>query len=111
MNHASIIEHEAERPYRNRSNIMHKLDTLHFHHLNTGDHVLTLNGYCLDAIDEIPSGSMRPMFERPSQAYMVRGFDAAEILAREVLAEKLIAELLAEEAGNEVEVPDELGKE
>lgn len=97
MNHKAIVQHESERPYTQRTFQCWKLDRYHFDALNTGGTVLDLNGYCLDALDEIPAGCMRPIAWRPAQHYVVRGVSLAEQQALEALADELIAEIIAEE--------------
>jgi hypothetical protein len=41
---------------RNTS-VQTELDDAHFNAMNIDEHVLALNGYCLDALDQIPAGS------------------------------------------------------
>ena len=98
MNHPSIITYESERPYSLRSYILGSLESAHADAACECAMLHGLNGYCLDALDEIPAGSMVPIFERPAQAYAVRGMTHAELMEREALAEQLIAEILAEES-------------
>lgn len=96
MNHTSICDHESMRPYRQRAYQIHKIDMDHFEALNKGGHVLSLNGYCLDAIDEIPAGCMDQFMNRPAQHHVRRGVSLAEQQEMEAYASKLIAEVLAE---------------
>lgn len=98
MRHTAITHRESERPYKNRSYVSSDLDDRHFDALNEDDHVFGLNGYCLDALDEIPAGGMRHAPMWPAQTFAVRGMSLAELQERDALAEQLIAEILAEEA-------------
>lgn len=95
--HRNIVEFESSQTYRNRSYISHKLDSGHFEALNTDGHATTLNGYCLDALDDLPAGGMESFVNRPAQIRNSRGYSAQEIRERNDLAEKLIDEILAEE--------------
>lgn len=97
MNHAAIVANESLRLYRLRSYILSDLDDRHFEALNEGDHVVVLNGYCLDALDQTPRGSMSNCARWPSMDFNTRGMSWAEHKEREALAERLIAEILAEE--------------
>lgn len=56
-----------------------------------------LNGYRLDALDEIPRGSMGTCLRWPAQNYVIRGVSLKEQIDRNELAEQLINEILAEE--------------
>jgi hypothetical protein len=105
MNHASIIKHEAERAYRQRAYVLADIDQRHFDALNHDDHVLGLNGYCIDALDYMPAGGMQadtpvPVFharshgERGRQSECVRGMTISDIRERETLAARLIAEII-----------------
>ena len=98
MNHAAIVQHESQQPYRNRNYVLALLDDRHFDALNTDNHVSDLNGYCLDALDEIPAGCMRQFVRWPAQGYVTRGVSLAEQQKRDAVAERLIAELMAEES-------------
>lgn len=98
MNHAAIVAEESERTYRQRSFMLAKLDQRHFDALNHDGHVLGLNGYCLDAMSEVPAGCMKTASRWPAQHYALRGVSLAEQQAREALAARLIAEILAEAA-------------
>jgi len=100
MNHAAIIAAESERPYQNRAYTLGLIDQRHFDALNPGGLVLSLNGYCLDALDELPAGCMCQFVRHPAQHYVTRGVSLAEQQDREALAKQLIAEILAEEAAN-----------
>ena len=100
MNHTAIIEHESGLEYRRRSYVLHLLDDLHFSILNHGDHVLGINGYCLDAPRSIPAGGTEKGFSRPSMQSVERGLTLADKKVREHEAGRIIAEILAEESGN-----------
>ena len=97
MNHQAVIQSESERPYGNRQYILGRVDRSTFDALNQGGHVLALNGYCLDAIDELPAGCMRKCIGRPGQHYVIRGVSLKEQEDREALAQQLIDEILKEE--------------
>jgi len=97
MNHSAIIEAESVRLYQNRSYILSDLDERHFDALNADGHVIALNGYCLDALDDTPRGSMSTCAGRPAMDFNSRGMSWAEHQERESLAERLVAEILAEE--------------
>jgi hypothetical protein len=100
MRHAGImLEHESARPYRNRGYVLTQLDLRHFVALNPGNQVSALNGYCLDALDEIPAGCMTQFVGRPAQHYVCRGISLAEQQERNALAKKLVADVLAAEYG------------
>lgn len=99
MNHPSIIEHESMRLYRNRSYILSDLDDRHFEALNTDGHVIGLNGYCIDALDDVPSGSMTWIARWPAINFVDRESTFVEREVREALAKQLVAEILAEEQG------------
>jgi hypothetical protein len=96
MDHVANVRAQAERPYANRSYILHHLDKRHFDVLNWAGHVCGLNGYCLDALDESPQGCMVQFVRRPAQGYTVRGKTWDELLRGRALAEKLIDEILSE---------------
>lgn len=97
MNHLAVIEAESIRLYRLRSYILADLDDRHFEALNTDGHVIALNGYCLDALDDLPRGSMSTCMRKTAIDFITRGSTLAEQQEREALAERLIAEILAEE--------------
>lgn len=97
MNHAAIIEHEAARPYTQRTTLYSDLDQRHFDALNPGGQIIVLWGYNLDALSEIPAGSMRQCGRLPAQHFVIRGRSLAEQQKLEALAERLVAEILAEE--------------
>lgn len=94
MNHAYIVQHESDRPYSNRNYVLGLVDVRHFDALNPGNQVWALNGYSLDALDEIPAGCMRPFARSPAQHYISRGVSLVEQMDRIALAEKLIDEIL-----------------
>ena len=100
MNHNAIIQHESELEYRRRNYVLHLVDDLHFSSLNHDDHVLGLNGYCLDAPSEIPAGCMEKGFSRPLMQSVERGVTLAEKAVREGEAGRIIAEILAEDLSN-----------
>lgn len=97
MNHAAIVQAESERFYGHRAYVLGRLDQRHFDALNPGGHVLALNGYCLDAIDPVPSGCMTSCARMPTIGTNERGISEAERRERAALADRLIAEILAEE--------------
>ncbi len=97
MNHPGIIKFESERLYNNRNYVFSELDDRHFDALNQDGHVCALNGYCLDALEEMPGGSMSTVLKTPAILFTVRGLSLKEIQDRNALAEQLIAEILAEE--------------
>lgn len=118
MNHAAIVDAEATRIYNNRNYILHLLDDRHFCALNQtpvwrdahGElhekapaPILSLNGYCLDALDESPAGAMQAEAKttqrgivRGFQLFTVRGLTATDLQDRAALAERLINEILKE---------------
>lgn len=96
--HLGMVEHESLRHYQHRAYILAALDDSHFDALNPGGRVLGLNGYCLDAVDYVPAGSMYVCAELPTQRTAERGTTAAQVAARKALAKRLIAEMLAEQA-------------
>lgn len=108
MNHAAIVEFESNLRLQHSRYILHRLDDSHFDALNPCGHVLGLNGYCLDAPDEMPAGSMLAMAstdaerrrgrrpERGTQSLVIRGIGAAEIERQRKLVDELIDELLTE---------------
>lgn len=101
MNHKAICQHEGERLYRLRAYMSHQLDNSVFEGLLNGGHDLGMQGYCLDALDEHPAGSMHADTSRyrptPYQGHTVRGLTLADLQAREALASELVAQILAEE--------------
>jgi hypothetical protein len=99
MKHASIVDQESKRLYRLRAYCLSDLDEAFFLELNSGDHASSLNGYCLDALEQSPRGSMSTCCGQPSQDFVSRGRTHAERVEREALADRLISEILAEEAG------------
>ena len=97
MNHQAIVQSESERSYSNRQYILGCIDQSTFDALNPGGHVLALNGYCLDAIDELPAGCMRKCIGGPGQYYVSRSVSLKEQNDRCTLAKRLIDEILKEE--------------
>lgn len=95
MNHAGVIQHESEQVYRNRGYALAELDDRHFDALNAGAHVLCLNGYCLDAIDVLPAGSMIAGHHYPSQACVSRGVSLFEQQEMDAEMAHLLDEILA----------------
>jgi hypothetical protein len=109
------IPYDPVQPYRNRSYVLHKLDQRVFDALNKtpvwrdADGVLReagpaavsfINGYCLDAIDSIPGGSMLGSKSGPIQAYVQRNdLDTSPEYRRHraEVVKRLIDEILAEE--------------
>jgi len=73
VNHRAIIEAESMRLYRLRSYILGDLDERHFEALNTDGHITALNGYCLDALDDLPRGSMSTCMRYPAIDFITRG--------------------------------------
>lgn len=111
MNHRDIVESQSRRIYDNRNYVLHKLDTATFKALNQTPArraddgtlyetapapVIAINGYCLDALDEIPQGCMVAFAGMAAQGYVVRGKDWADVLRCREISTKLIAESLAE---------------
>lgn len=108
MNHQGIVAFESDSRLQHSRYILHRLDDSHFNALNPGGHVLGLNGYCLDAPDEMPAGSMLAMAssdaerrrgrhaERGTQSLVIRGIGAAEIERQRKRIDELIDELLTE---------------
>lgn len=97
MNHKALIAHEAEIPYRRRSYVLWQLADEVFDALNEGNHTGASCGYSLDAIEEIPAGSMVSIGGRPAIHYMPeRGVTLAEHEANERLVDEMIAEMIAE---------------
>jgi hypothetical protein len=85
--------------YRNRDYVLCSLDNKVFDILNEGTEgdFLMFTG-CLDALEQIPSGSMVSTGARYyDQGMTVRGSTLLELEEREALASRLIAEILAEE--------------
>lgn len=102
MNHQAIIQHEGERLYRLRAYVSHQLEESVFLGLLDGGHDMGLQGYCLDALDEHPAGSMHADTSRyrptPYQGHTVRALTWQDLQEREALACELVAQILAEEA-------------
>ena len=121
MNHTAHVIAEATLPYRNRSYVLHLIDERHFEALNQTPvyrdvhgtlheaapaPVQALNGYCLDALDESPAGSMQATCEKNPQPWRrggrqtctERGSTLAELQERATLLELLINEILTEDA-------------
>lgn len=108
MNHAAIVAFEGDSRLTHSRYILHQLDDAHFDALNPDGHVLGLNGYCLDAPDEMPAGSMLAMVssdaerrrgrrgDRGTQSLVIRGIGAAEIERQRKLVDELVDELLHE---------------
>ncbi len=111
MNHAALTQAEGERLYEHRNYVLHLLDKRHFDALNKtrlcrDSHgtlheaapapVLALNGYCLDALDDIPCGGMHSCARLPTQLSMPRGRTLDQHIRGKALARKLVAEILAE---------------
>ena len=57
VNHMHRVEVHSLMKYKTRGTVYRHLDDETFHSLNVGGFILDLNGYCLDAPDEIPTGS------------------------------------------------------
>lgn len=109
------IPYDPLQPYYNRSFMLHQLDRRHFDALNQTQvyrdaqgtlheagpaAVQFYNGYCLDAIDSIPGGSMCGPKCGPIQTYVQRndlGTSPEDRRWREQFAARLIAEIMAEE--------------
>lgn len=89
--HASITRHQGDQAYRNRGYITSRLDDRHFEELLHGGFDLDLNGYCLDALDQIPAGCMNSHSGRPVQTLVTRGITLREQLA----IDEMIADILA----------------
>lgn len=96
--HEAIVAAESMRFYERRRYTMYQVDDRHFHALNPDGHILGLNGYCLDAIEEIPAGGMSSCARMPTIQTVVRGTDWSYALQRERedFANRLIDEILAE---------------
>lgn len=58
MIHSQLVHVLGVRPYQERSYCLHLLDDQVFNLLNVDDHVLGVNGYCLDALEDLPVGCM-----------------------------------------------------
>lgn len=105
MNHKSIVQHEGDRVYRIRSYQSGQLDRRVFTPLSSGDHSNGLNGYCLDAVDEVPAGGMRSawttsMHDHPinagHQQHITRGVLMAELREIDEVAQQIISWILTE---------------
>ena len=94
MNYIAKITEESERPYANRNRVSGFLDVDYT--IQHGEYIFGVNGYCLDALDELPAGCMTTFLSTPAQKYVSRGRSIAEAVDREELAKKLIAELQQE---------------
>ena len=115
--HKAIVQAESERIYANRNYILHRLDTRVFNALNQtpvyrDEHgelheaapapILALNGYCLDALDEIPQGCMKGFegkntgIQYISQGFTVRHMTWAEIQECSRRAKEIIDQILKE---------------
>mgnify|MGYP003345043247 CR=1 FL=1 len=92
----AVVE-EGRRIYANRNYMLRRLDAVQFAQMNQDGHTIGLCGYCLDAPDDIPAGSMKSGGGWPLQSNTVRGMTAAELDERNRLADELIAEILREE--------------
>lgn len=95
--HAAIVQAESERFYDRRRYIMWQLDDRHFEALNPGGLVLDLNGYCLDALEEVPAGCMTSCARMPTMHVNERGVSEAERRKRDEIAKRIVAEILAEQ--------------
>ncbi len=97
--------------YDNRNYVAHLLDDRHFDAYNGmpegGSSTVTLATMgCIDALDEIPAGSMKVVFHsanhhQPSlfdRSICERGFSLAEVLERDAACDEMIDEILNEEA-------------
>lgn len=94
MDHINVIEFESEAPYKWRRLALILL--LDKDHSDRG-----FNGYCLDALDEIPAGGMQSdCIDRgwPRPLRCKRGVSLAEVQHRNAIADEIIDEILREEA-------------
>ena len=96
MNHKTIVQYEGDKQYEKRSCVLHLVCDEHFVALNPDAHVLGLNGYCLDALSEIPAGAVEKGYNRPSQQSCRRGIPLAEWQAARAAADEIISEILRE---------------
>lgn len=118
MNHAAIVDCESTRVYQNRNYISSKLDGTVFAILNQTPvwrdergtlhevapaPILALNGYCLDAPDELPAGGMQGAAADDSwfkgrgfQLHTERGRTLKELEDRATLIERLVNKIIAE---------------
>lgn len=98
FNHKGVIEEESTRPYKTRAFAL--IGQLDDQHSQSG-----MNGYCLDALNELPAGGMvadamaaNPQWRSwPRAIRLERGVSLQEVRERERIAENLINEILAEE--------------
>lgn len=86
----------AMQDYSNRDYVQHFLDDRVFAGLFglTGDAVALATTGCLDALDQLPAGSVVATSDAyHDQSLVVRGRSAAWLRAREELARRLVAQL------------------
>ena len=99
--HLSIVDTESNRSYDLRRNIWWALDTEYFNALNTDGHVIGLNGYCLDALNEVPAGGMISAPRHGRQQVSLRTLTLAEVNMIKARIEEMVDEILKEEAEHE----------
>jgi hypothetical protein len=103
-NHKAIVEYESLRHYKHRNYVLGKLDQRYFDELNAEVHVFGLCGYCLDAMDDLPTGSMAASASLPAISSMPRGLCLADHRDQQAFADRLVDELLAEEGDSDLVV-------
>lgn len=91
-----IVLTESERINQERIYQSYKLDKSHFELLVCGSFDLDVNGYCLDAPENIPAGGMYVAAKMPTQMWSIRSKTTDEIKELDAIAEKLINELMKE---------------
>lgn len=107
FNHRGVVQHQSELQYRQRSYILGDLDDATFKALNDGEGVNYLNGYCLDALEMLPCGSMKCGYPLPyenrrgawagHQSAIPRGLSLAEFQEQQDMISRLVSELIEEE--------------
>ena len=93
------LAREAMQIYRNRDYVLSELDDTVFDLMNTdgGGSFLACSG-CLDALDDIPAGSMKAMMGGSAfydASYVTRGISAAEQAEIDAFMNSLVDDILA----------------
>lgn len=92
---------EAMQIYINRDYVLSRLDEKVFDLMNTdgGGAFLACTG-CLDALDEIPAGSIKASNEYYDASYITRGRSAEDQARIDAFMTRMLDEILLEESQN-----------